>query len=504
MSDSSSTFDMDWSAVDIQGASSSDAAAIDASSTQQQQPEVVPGTPAGPNPNTSLFQPILPSSPIVIDDDDMSEPCLFYTSTPNSPTTGMLARTLTPPNVGGYGSAPLGLTLLPKSQVQLQVVSKPTSPPHSAGGSALAGLTLPAKQPQLLPHLESEPTLPPHSAGGSALADLTLLAEPEPQLLPHVESEPTLPQPNADAAAVGLILPAEPEPQFPPQVESQPTLPPPIAGDSAAAGFAEPEPQLLPQVESQPTLPPPSAGGSVCVTLPAEPQPQLNIVSQPTLPPPSAGVSVAVTSSRGPQLEANSNVSRPKRGRPRKYFRNGPGQSSTSPPPPPPMGLSSPSIPEGGPPSNTRNMKPNGRRKREPSPQPGSNRPTMMPYTLKVEPGKDVAAALASFALDGPQTISILSAVGEVSSVTLELMEGYRIHEGPFQICSLCGAFSLPEDRDGGQAGRAGSMSISLSRGDRGVIGGRVAGRVVARSNVEVVLLGIPAGFGQPEVAPPH
>uniref|UniRef100_J3L976 AT-hook motif nuclear-localized protein n=1 Tax=Oryza brachyantha TaxID=4533 RepID=J3L976_ORYBR len=101
----------------------------------------------------------------------------------------------------------------------------------------------------------------------------------------------------------------------------------------------------------------------------------------------------------------------------------------------------------------------------------------------------DVNMKVISFSQQGPRAICILSANGVISNVTLrqqDTLGGTVTYEGRFELLSLSGSFT-PTDC-GGTRSRSGGMSVSLAATDGRVIGGGVAGLLVAASPVQVVV----------------
>ncbi|XP_010523075.1 PREDICTED: AT-hook motif nuclear-localized protein 7 isoform X2 [Tarenaya hassleriana] len=89
----------------------------------------------------------------------------------------------------------------------------------------------------------------------------------------------------------------------------------------------------------------------------------------------------------------------------------------------------------------------------------------------------------------GPRAICILSANGWISNVTLRQPDssgGTLTYEGRFEILSLSGSFMPTENQ--GTRGRSGGMSVSLASPDGRVVGGGVAGLLIAASPVQVVV----------------
>ncbi|XP_030538171.1 AT-hook motif nuclear-localized protein 1-like isoform X3 [Rhodamnia argentea] len=117
------------------------------------------------------------------------------------------------------------------------------------------------------------------------------------------------------------------------------------------------------------------------------------------------------------------------------------------------------------------------------------------PHIINVNTGEDVTMKIISFSQQGPRAICILSANGVISSVTLRQPDssgGTLTYEGRFEILSLTGSF-MPSDT-GGTRSRSGGMSVSLASPDGRVVGGGVAGLLVAASPVQVVVGSFLAG----------
>ncbi|XP_059444807.1 AT-hook motif nuclear-localized protein 1 [Corylus avellana] len=117
------------------------------------------------------------------------------------------------------------------------------------------------------------------------------------------------------------------------------------------------------------------------------------------------------------------------------------------------------------------------------------------PHIITVNTGEDVTMKVISFSQQGPRAICILSANGVISSVTLRQPDssgGTLTYEGRFEILSLSGSF-MPND-SGGTRSRSGGMSVSLASPDGRVVGGGVAGLLVAAGPVQVVVGSFLAG----------
>ncbi|XP_009800836.1 AT-hook motif nuclear-localized protein 1-like [Nicotiana sylvestris] len=117
------------------------------------------------------------------------------------------------------------------------------------------------------------------------------------------------------------------------------------------------------------------------------------------------------------------------------------------------------------------------------------------PHIITVNTGEDVTMKVISFSQQGPRAICILSANGVISSVTLRQPDssgGTLTYEGRFEILSLTGSF-MPSET-GGMRNRSGGMSVSLASPDGRVVGGGVAGLLVAASPVQIVVGSFLAG----------
>ncbi|KAF8379326.1 hypothetical protein HHK36_028760 [Tetracentron sinense] len=111
------------------------------------------------------------------------------------------------------------------------------------------------------------------------------------------------------------------------------------------------------------------------------------------------------------------------------------------------------------------------------------------PHVITVNAGEDVTMKIISFSQQGPRAICILSANGAISNVTLRQPDssgGTLTYEGRFELLSLSGSFMPTES--GGTRSRSGGMSVSLASPDGRVVGGGVAGLLVAASPVQVVV----------------
>ncbi|XP_074559813.1 AT-hook motif nuclear-localized protein 10-like [Curcuma longa] len=127
---------------------------------------------------------------------------------------------------------------------------------------------------------------------------------------------------------------------------------------------------------------------------------------------------------------------------------------------------------------------------------------------IRVKEGEDVFAKILSFPQLRSQTISIISATGVASKVTIfhPTVSGGRLitYEGWLEILSLTGSFENPGD----QQSLTGRLSVSLADAKGNVLGGRIAGPLLAASRVQVVVARFVDGMMEfkdtnaPEVVP--
>ncbi|CAN1842662.1 AT-hook motif nuclear-localized protein 3 [Linum perenne] len=111
------------------------------------------------------------------------------------------------------------------------------------------------------------------------------------------------------------------------------------------------------------------------------------------------------------------------------------------------------------------------------------------PHVISVNAGEDVMMKIMSFSQQSARAICILSANGTISNVTLRQPTssgGTLTYEGRFEILSLSGSF-MPTDV-GGTKIRSGGMSVSLAGPDGRVVGGGLAGLLIAAGPVQAVV----------------
>ncbi|KAJ0824415.1 putative AT-hook motif nuclear-localized protein [Helianthus annuus] len=110
------------------------------------------------------------------------------------------------------------------------------------------------------------------------------------------------------------------------------------------------------------------------------------------------------------------------------------------------------------------------------------------PHVIVVKAGEDISSTMVSFSQQGPRTVCILSANGAISNVTLRQPAstgGTVTYEGRFEIISLSGSF-VHSESDGNS--KPSGLSVSLAGSDGRVLGGGVAGMLVAASPVQVIV----------------
>ncbi|KAG7958137.1 hypothetical protein I3843_10G004400 [Carya illinoinensis] len=181
-----------------------------------------------------------------------------------------------------------------------------------------------------------------------------------------------------------------------------------------------------------------------------------------------------------------------KRGRPRKYDADGNLSLSYTVPPPPGFTLSPSSPPEfsskrgRGRPSGSGNWQLLASLGELFANTAGGD---FTPHVVTVNTGEDVAGKILSFSQKSPRGICILSANGAVSNVTIRQpgsSGGILTYEGRFEILSLSGSFTVTDTS--GTRSWTGGLSISLAGPDGRVIGGGIAGLLVAAGPIQIVV----------------
>nr|GMC92974.1 AT-hook motif nuclear-localized protein 1 [Ipomoea batatas] len=209
----------------------------------------------------------------------------------------------------------------------------------------------------------------------------------------------------------------------------------------------------------------------------------------------SPAAAAATTTTVAGAAPSGGGEGKKKRGRPRKYGQDGSVAMALSP-----MPISA-SIPLTG---DYAAWKHNTNRPTEPSKKkkkhklelenPGDRMAFSLggnftPHVITVSAGEDISMKIISFAQQGSRAICVLAANGAISNVTLRQPNssgGTLTYEGRFEILSLTGSF-MPSD-NGLTKSRSGGMSVSLSGPDGRVLGGGLAGMLVAAGPVQVVV----------------
>nr|XP_043606340.1 AT-hook motif nuclear-localized protein 8-like [Erigeron canadensis] len=192
-----------------------------------------------------------------------------------------------------------------------------------------------------------------------------------------------------------------------------------------------------------------------------------------------------------------------KRGRPRKYSPSSDGNIALGLAPAPVTAISSGGG--GGILENSNDGSPGGTPNTDPSAKkhrgrpPGSGKKQLdalgaagvgfTPHVIIVRAGEDIASTLMSFSQQGPRTVCILSANGSICNVTLRQPAssgGTVTYEGRFELISLSGSFLHSESN--GNHSKPSGLSVSLAGSDGRVLGGGVAGMLVAASPVQVIV----------------
>ncbi|KAL6557653.1 hypothetical protein OROMI_018003 [Orobanche minor] len=202
------------------------------------------------------------------------------------------------------------------------------------------------------------------------------------------------------------------------------------------------------------------------------------------------------------QVNINSGEQKRKRGRPRRYGPDGGMTVSTAPPqqqpqvfsPPPASSVPSQmEIPPGGSASPTirkaRGRPRGSQNKKQHREAVGSALTGFIPHIVNVNAGEDISSKILAVSQNGPRAVCVLSANGAISHVTLRQAAtsgGTATYEGRFEILSLSGSFMLHEVA--GQRSRTGGLSVALASPDGRVLGGSVAGLLVAALPSQVVV----------------
>lgn len=218
----------------------------------------------------------------------------------------------------------------------------------------------------------------------------------------------------------------------------------------------------------------PNSSSSMSACYPPETPPHMMPHQVLTGSPPS-GIGIS-TSPGSAMVPRPAPVFKKKRGRPRKYATDVNGSAA--------LVIPLNSVPAGEKKSGSR-----GPSKKTQSLTSGAAGHGFTPHVLTVGAGEDVTAKIMTFSQHGPWAVCILSANGAISNASLwhaGISSGSVTYEGRFEILSLSGLFLLTED--GATRSRSGGFSVSLAGQDGRVIGGRVAGLLIAATPIQVVI----------------
>lgn len=229
---------------------------------------------------------------------------------------------------------------------------------------------------------------------------------------------------------------------------------------------------------------------------------------QPVAAAPGSNMSTAAGAAGGNGVAALRDMGGPlakkKRGRPRKYGPDAAVSLALVTVPPGaagptvlPQGASGPFSPT-APGSVVPSASPEGGKKRG-RPKGSTNKPRVnvpgpvgvgfTPHVITVQAGEDVSAKIMSFSQHGTRAVCVLSANGAISNVTLRQTAtsgGTVTYEGRFEILSLSGSFLVTDN--GGQRSLTGGLSVSLAGPDGRLLGGGVAGLLIAASPIQIVV----------------
>ncbi|KAL1833094.1 hypothetical protein ACET3Z_002745 [Daucus carota] len=109
------------------------------------------------------------------------------------------------------------------------------------------------------------------------------------------------------------------------------------------------------------------------------------------------------------------------------------------------------------------------------------------PYFITVKSGEYVQPKLLSLSQVDKQVVCVLSASGNLSTVTLQQPSssgGTVTYQGCFEILSLSGSYLLSES--GGRRSTTGGLSVTLAVPNGCIFGGGVAGPLIAGSDVQI------------------
>ncbi|CAA7060118.1 unnamed protein product [Microthlaspi erraticum] len=265
-----------------------------------------------------------------------------------------------------------------------------------------------------------------------------------------------------------------------------------ISGDATVVRSNAPSDFLM-SSRSETSNPPPTS------VAPPPPPPPQNSFAPITLPPATEGFSTGLV--------------KKKRGRPRKYGHDGapvalsPVPISSAAPTSSPHVLDFSAASEKRskvkPATSTSFIKTNYQADNLGNWAPSLVGANFTPHIITVNAGEDVTKKIISFSQRGSFAVCVLCANGAVSSVTLRQPDssgGTLTYEGRFEILSLSGSF-MPSDSDGTRS-RTGGMTVSLASPNGRVVGGGVAGVLIAATPIQVVVGSFLAGTNQQDQQP--
>ncbi|KAL0738082.1 hypothetical protein Bca4012_014292 [Brassica carinata] len=122
----------------------------------------------------------------------------------------------------------------------------------------------------------------------------------------------------------------------------------------------------------------------------------------------------------------------------------------------------------------------------------GGAETSLTPHIININAGEDITAKIVAFTHQGPLEFSILSASGAVSSAVLlhsknpKNPTGVVTYEGLYDIFAMSGSFLNTESN--GTVTRTSDMNVHLAGPDGRIVAGFVAGMLVARSQVQVIV----------------
>ncbi|KZV37107.1 DNA binding protein [Dorcoceras hygrometricum] len=195
----------------------------------------------------------------------------------------------------------------------------------------------------------------------------------------------------------------------------------------------------------------------------------------------SSAISPHRVSVRPPSTVLQAEPVRRKRGRPRKYGRDGSVPSALFP------STSNPMLTVSG--TERRRGRPPGPSRKLKSASLGASLlnfgGTLTPHVIHVVKGEDIKRKILSFFGGGQRAIVILSGIGAISTINCRTSGsgGTITYEGCFDMLNLSGSY-MHNDTDG----LSGSLNVTVAGPDGNVIGGGVEGVLIAASPVQIIV----------------